>query len=137
MSEAGFGDRVRIRDSPDTASYAGRVGEVFGESIPSSSGVAPVIGDRGDDFAISVHFDETGEQEWFAPHVVEFLDHGGAQTFEIEGGPSFVREADGTWREANGPTELGEILGPGGAVPREIGPTSRRTRAWLRRFRRR
>ena len=134
MTTPGFGDRVRIHDSEETRAhgFAGRVGDVFGESVPSSSGVGPVIGDRGDDLALSVFFDETGEQEWFAPHLVEFVDHGGPQTFSLEGGPSFTREPDGTWREEGGKTPAGRLLNPGGGVPRAVRDPFGRIRRWLR-----
>lgn len=93
-------------DETEGSRFAGRTGHVFGESMPSSSGVGPVIGDRGEDLAPSVFFDDTKEQEWLAPHLVEFLDHGAAQTMSLEGWPSFVRDSDGTWREVGGSTGM-------------------------------
>ena len=68
--EPSFGDLVRIVEVPETEErgFAGRAGQVFGESIPSRSGVNPVVGDRGEDYAFSVFFENTDEQEWFAPH---------------------------------------------------------------------
>jgi hypothetical protein len=131
MTNPTFGDRVRIRDAEDARQrgFVGRVGDVFGESVPSSSGVGPVIGDRGDDFALSVFFDETGEQEWFAPHLVEFLDHGGPQTMSLEGGPTFARDPEGKWHEVGGPTAVGRFLNPGGSIPRLVAePFGRRLR---------
>src|SRR5262245_4352893 len=98
----------------DARGFTGRIGSVYGESIPSSSGVGPVIGDRGEDLAFSVFFDDTEEQEWFAPNLLAFVAHGGAQTLSFEGGPSFVREPDGTWWEIGGATEAGDVLNPGG-----------------------
>jgi hypothetical protein len=129
----GFGDRVRIAPSDETSErgFAGRSGIVYGESIPSSSGAGPVIGDRGEDFALSVFFEDTDEEEWFAPHLVEVLDHGGAQAMTIDAGPSFVRDPDGACREVGGATEVGDVLNPGlelgGAVPDAKG----RIRRWL------
>ena len=132
-----FGDRVRIAASRETEArgFAGRTGHVYGESVPSSSGVGPVIGDRGDDFAYSVFFDETEEQEWFAPRLVEFVDHGGVQTAAIEGGPSYVRDADGTWREIGGPTEEAQLFDPGRRVGSAAPDAMGRIRRWLRRRR--
>jgi hypothetical protein len=112
---------------------AGRSGQIYGESVPSSSGIGPVIGDRGEDFALSVFFDDTKEQEWFAPHLVEFLDHGGEQTLTLDGGPSFVRESDGTWQEVGGSTEFGEVTNPSGRVGREVPDAESRVRRWFRR----
>jgi hypothetical protein len=71
---ARFGDLIRIaRAETEESGFAGRVGQVFGESIPSRSRVGPVIGDKGDDYAYSVFFEDTDEQVWFAPHLVEFV----------------------------------------------------------------
>ena len=90
-----------------------------------------MIGDRGDDFAYSVFFDETEDQEWFAPRLVEFVDHGGVQTAAIEGGPSYVRDADGTWREIGGPTEEAELFDPGRPVGSAAPDAMGRVRRWL------
>jgi hypothetical protein len=132
-----FGDRVRIRAVPETEErgFAGREGDVYGESVPSVSGVA-AIGDRGEDHAFSVYFRETGEQEWFAPHVVEFVSRGepGVEV-SFDDGPTFVRDEDGSWRELGGPTPLGDVLTPS-PVP-GIDPNAERIiMRWLRRRRR-
>jgi hypothetical protein len=34
-----------------------------------------VIGDHGEDFALSIHFGEPMKELWLAPHLVEFVDH--------------------------------------------------------------
>jgi hypothetical protein len=71
--------RVFILDVFEAGKFAGREGEVYGWSVPSSSGVAPVIGarkGRDEDFAYSVYFEDTGEQEWFAPHLVKLIEPG-------------------------------------------------------------
>jgi hypothetical protein len=129
-----FGDRVRISDAEESRErgFVGRVGQVFGYSEPSSSGVGPVIGDRGEDFALSVFFAETEEQEWFAPHLVEFRDHSGPQTMSLKGGPSFTRDADGIWHEVGASTPVGEFLNPGGGVPGITAGPLGRVRRWLR-----
>jgi len=66
---------VRIADLSEAGTFAGWIGYVYGMSVPSSSGVGPIIGehhgDRHEDLAYSVYFPETGEQEWFAPHLLE------------------------------------------------------------------
>jgi hypothetical protein len=65
--------RVYILDVFEAGQFAGREGLVYGVSIPSSSGVEPVIGARKGherDLAYSVFFEDTGDQEWFAPHLV-------------------------------------------------------------------
>jgi hypothetical protein len=75
----GFGDAVRIGAFHEVGSFAGRTGIIYGFSVPSLSGVGPVIGahDRQaplEDFAWSVFFEDTNEQEWFAPHLVELVE---------------------------------------------------------------
>ena len=73
--------RVRIADLPEAGAFAGRVGEIFGWSIPSTSRVGPMIGaefggSAREDFAYSVYFEDTGEQEWFTRHLIETLRGG-------------------------------------------------------------
>jgi len=77
-----FGDRVRIAARPETEAtgFAGRVGEVWGESVPSVSDVGPVIGDRGADLALSVFFEDSEDVAWFAPHLVQCVDRGGSRS---------------------------------------------------------
>jgi hypothetical protein len=63
----------------EAGAFAGREGVVYGWSVPSSSGVGPVIGvrkGRDEDFALSVYFEDTGEQEWFAPRLVKVTEPG-------------------------------------------------------------
>jgi len=59
--------------TPETeaSGYARRIGEVWSESEPSASGVGPVIGERGDDIALSVLFETTEDVVWFAPHLLQ------------------------------------------------------------------
>jgi hypothetical protein len=73
------GDWVRVADLPEAGEYAGRLGQVFGWSVPSSSGVGPVIGDTfggsgREDFAYAIIFDGIDGERWFAPHLVEPAD---------------------------------------------------------------
>jgi hypothetical protein len=133
MTTPTFGDRVRIRDAEETrvGGYSGQTGTVFGESIPSTSGVTPVIGDRGEDRALSVTVDETRKSAWFAPHLIEFVDHGGVETMSVDGGPSFTRDPDGTWHEVGGSTGLGNFMKPGGGVPRRVLDPFGRVRRWF------
>lgn len=95
-----FGDNVRVKHSPETkmSGFEGESGQVFGETMPSVSGVS-VIGKTERDFAFNVFFAGLNKGAWFAPHLLEFIDHAPGSTFSLEGGNSFVREADGGWRE--------------------------------------
>ena len=99
--QASFGDHVRIRTTPETvrAGVAGLEGEVYGETKPSVSGVS-VVGGPADDFALNVHFEERGESLWFAPELVEFLDHAAGTTIRI-GDAEFVRQPSGDWARSS------------------------------------
>jgi hypothetical protein len=93
-----LGDHVRILDHPETSAggWAGREGTCYGFTTPSVTGVE-VIGKTEDDDALSVGFDD-GQSAWFAPHLVEFLDH--APGLEITIGDNrLVRDESGEWRE--------------------------------------
>lgn len=95
--EASFGDNVRIVSTPLTVSlgFAGLRGEVRGETTPSVMGME-VIGELTDDYAINVHLDERDESHWFAPELVELIDHAPGTEFVI-GDQRFTRAADGSW----------------------------------------
>ena len=73
---ATFGDKVRIRSSVETESrgVAGLSGQVYGQTTPSVTGV-DVIGELASDYAINVYFEDRQESFWFAPSLVEFIDH--------------------------------------------------------------
>jgi hypothetical protein len=64
------GDRVAIADRPEVHRFAGRVGVIYGWTKPSKSKVHPVHGHSSDDFAWSVYFHDTGEQEWFRHYLL-------------------------------------------------------------------
>lgn len=78
----GFGAPARIAAFPEAGPFGDRIGVCYGFSVPSQSGVGPVIGaeapearQEDEDLALSVYFEDTGEQEWFAPHLVERVDN--------------------------------------------------------------
>src|SRR6476469_2844306 len=92
-----LGDHVRILQDPTTAEggWAGREGTCYGFTTPSLTGVE-VVGHTEDDDALNVGFDD-GETAWFAPHLVEFIDHAPGTTITV-GDKPMVRDADGNWR---------------------------------------
>ena len=101
MTSISFADNVRIRDTALTRKLglAGRQGPVHGETTPSSSG-ADVIGDCPDDYASAVFLEDRSEALWFAPELLEFIDHGAVTTMSIDGsGIELVRDEDGSWHE--------------------------------------
>ena len=95
-----FGDNVRVLPSPETEALelAGQEGQVYGESTPSVTGLE-VIGDLKSDFAINVFFESRNTGYWFAPELLEFVDH--AEGMEITtANIRAVRRADGSWDES-------------------------------------
>lgn len=96
---SGFGDRVRVRESPETlaAGIALLEGEVYGFTTPSTTGVQ-AIGGAPDDYALSISLASTDVTVWLRPDLVEFLDHNpGVEV--VVGGKRLIRQADGSWLE--------------------------------------
>ena len=99
-----FGDNVRVRDTiaTRTAGVAGLTGSVYGETTPSVTGV-DVIGEVTGNYAINVHFDERGEALWFAPELLELIDHGAGAEITIDGvDKKWTRTESGEWEESPG-----------------------------------
>lgn len=96
-SEISFGDRVRVRATPETeqSGHADLVGQVYGFTTPSVTAVT-VVGGQESDQAFNVHFDDRAETVWFAPHLLEFVDHSPGTDLAI-GNKRWVRDADGSW----------------------------------------
>jgi hypothetical protein len=70
----------------------------YGFTTPSITKV-DVVGSTEDDIAFNVHFgDESVEDAWFVPELLEFVDHGAGQTASV-GDQTSVRRADGEWEE--------------------------------------
>ena len=99
-----FGDRVRVKRTPETVSaeVADMEGDVYGFTTPSATGV-PVIGGAPDDRAINVYFEALSSDRWFRPDLLEFLDHN-AGTEMVVGNMKAVRQADGSWIETRVPS---------------------------------
>jgi hypothetical protein len=96
-----FGDNVRIRSSVETESsgVAGLLGQVYGQTTPSVSGVG-VIGELESDYAINVFFEDRQESFWFAPALVEFIDHAPGTEITLDGvAKKWVRTETGEWEE--------------------------------------
>ena len=96
-----FGDNVRIKDSQETQALgiSGRLGNVFGSTTPSVTGIE-VVGPNAEDAAYSVNIEELDKQFWLAPELIEFVDHGAGAEMRLDGVPmSWTREADGSWSE--------------------------------------
>jgi hypothetical protein len=79
------------------------VGQVYGQTTPSVTGVE-VIGEMNQDYAVNVHFEELNAEFWFAPELVEFMDHGTGTTITLDGiKKKWVRNKDGGWDEFDVP----------------------------------
>ena len=94
-----FGDRVRIRSSVVTEELglAQTTGIVHGETTPSVTGVT-VIGESNENRAVHVFFEDRNEGFWFAPDLVEFMDHAPGARLTVAG-KKWVRAATGDWEE--------------------------------------
>ena len=98
-----FGDNVRVLTTPLTRELglAGMAGQVYGETTPSVTN-AEVIGEVRGDYAIDVFFDERKESFWFAPELLEFIDHAPGTEVRLDGVPKkWVRTAAGEWAESD------------------------------------
>ena len=91
-----FGDRVRILATDETraSGHAGWVGQCYGFTTPSVTGVE-VVGPAGQELAYNIHF-EAGHDAWFAPALVALVDHG-AGTEATIGETRLVRDEQGDW----------------------------------------
>lgn len=97
-----FGDNVRIRNTAAThvSGVAGLTGQVYGETTPSVTKV-DVIGGISDDYAINVHFEERHESLWFAPDLLELVDHAAGTTITLKGiDKKWTRTESGDWQES-------------------------------------
>jgi hypothetical protein len=97
-------DKVRVRATPltETIGLAGRTGQVYGETVPSTSGVGrdEIIGELIEDYAVNVHFDELKKDVWFTRDLLEFVDHAPGSQITISG-TTRIRTATGEWIETD------------------------------------
>src|SRR5512143_2829905 len=100
-----FADRVRVREVPETSGkrLAGRIGEIHGFTMPATSGVE-VIGATSHDVALGVYFDELKEALWFAPELLDFVDHGEGTAIRVQGSDvEWVKTERGDWTQRRRP----------------------------------
>lgn len=99
-TDISYGDNVRILRTAETErlGIAGLVGNVYGETTPSESGVE-VLGRLDSDYALHVYFDTLDKSYWFAPHMLEFVNHAPGTEVHVHGSAfKSVRQRDGTWK---------------------------------------
>jgi hypothetical protein len=98
-----FGDNVRVKDEKiaKELGVAGLIGNVSGETTPSVTNVE-IIGELKNDFAFHVLFDELNKGYWFAPELLEFIDHDPGNEITLKGVPKkWTRSDSGEWIETN------------------------------------
>ncbi len=96
-----YGDNVRIRRTPETErlGIAETIGNVYGEATPSEIRIE-VIGELRSDYALHVFFISLEKSYWFAPEMLEFVDHASGTEVHVHGSPfKSVRQRDGTWKD--------------------------------------
>jgi len=94
-----FGDNVRVLAARETEALgvAGLVGQVYGYTKPSVTGVS-VVGQPSNDYAINVHFEQRKETLWFTPELLEFVDHAPGTEMRLgKRGNKWIRTASGEW----------------------------------------
>jgi len=94
-----FGDLVQIFADPCVVALGleGKSGNVYGHTIPSSSGVVMSV-PCDDDFAVNVYFEDLKAGFWLPEHLVHFIDGGAGATVTVEN-KTFIRQIDGRLRE--------------------------------------
>ncbi len=108
-----FGDNVHVLSAPETDALglAGATGQVYGETTPSVTGIE-AIGALKSDYAVNVHVERRQESLWFAPELLEFVDHAPGSEIRLDGIPKkWTRTADGSWIET-GVSETGPARKP-------------------------
>jgi hypothetical protein len=100
-SNISFGDNVRIIRTPETErlGVAEMIGNVYGETTPSDTQVK-VVGKLESDYALSVYFEALDLSYWFAPQMLEFVNHAPGTEVFVHGSPfKSVHQRDGTWKQ--------------------------------------
>ena len=102
ISVVGADDNFEVSTSEldERLGYAGLVGNVYGLTMPSYSRVSAIVGTADDDYAVNVFFEERDEDVWFAPNLVEFVDHAPGTELEVAG-VKMVRDDEGAWHDAD------------------------------------
>ena len=112
-----YGDNVRILRTPETEhlGIAEQIGNVYGETTPSDTKVE-VIGKPQSDYALHVYFEALDVSYWFAPQMLEFVNHAPGTEIHVHGSPfKSVRQPDGSWKDipvdSVGESWFGRLLG--------------------------
>jgi hypothetical protein len=98
-----FGDHVRVLSTEATQQLgvASLTGIVYGETMPYTMGI-DVIGELTSDYAINVYFDNLQRSFWFAPELLELVDHAAGTEITLKGvSKKWTKTAAGQWQEKN------------------------------------
>ncbi len=98
-----FGDNVRVRVTAETVAVGldGAVGQVYGVTTPSVTGVT-VVGTTADDRAFAVQCQGRKDAVWFSADLLELVDHGEGTEIRLNGvDKKWTRAADGSWIETS------------------------------------
>ncbi|HTT92189.1 MAG TPA: hypothetical protein VMF65_21730 [Acidimicrobiales bacterium] len=98
--EISFGDHVRVIEGDETrrGGWAGLLGQCYGVTTPSVTGVEVIGGSKGD-IAFNVHFDDDSIADaWFHPVHIDYVDHAGGTESTIPN-TRLVRDATGQWHQ--------------------------------------
>jgi hypothetical protein len=95
-------DNVRIRRTPLTEELgvADCIGQVYGDTTPSVTGVNVIGGGDGEDRAFNVVIPGKPADLWFAPALLELVDHAPGTEMRV-GDKRLVRLATGEWVEVS------------------------------------
>ena len=100
-TDISYGDNVRIQRTAETErlGVAEMIGNVYGETNPSESKVT-VVGDLTSDYALNVYFEKLDTSFWFAPQLLEFVNHAAGTEVFVHGSPfKSVHQRDGSWKQ--------------------------------------
>ncbi len=75
--------RIVANDLTNQLGIGGREGVIYGQTVPSSSGVTDVVGLTDQDYAINVFVDDLDEAYWLIEDLVEISDESIAMEFSI------------------------------------------------------
>lgn len=76
LEDITFGGIVKVRSSPETDAIgiSGKIGQIYGETTPSLTGV-DVIGGINEDYALHVSIEGNDETYWLSPDLLEFVHY--------------------------------------------------------------
>ena len=103
VEQLAFGDNVRVRPTPETSErgLAGASGQIHGVTAPSVTGVE-VIGSVSEDVAFAVQIEGQDSAIWFAPDLLELVDHGAGTVLTLKGvAKKWTRTEEGSWLETS------------------------------------